>query len=79
MKDNRTGSPVKGGNSADPIVMESSNTQRRFEIVPELFKNDAVERYFSSSEFPPATLLRNVAGNFDWLTVQSTGYVITFN
>ncbi|GBN70186.1 hypothetical protein AVEN_172295-1 [Araneus ventricosus] len=41
MKDSRAGSPVKGGNSADPIVMEGSNTQRRPEIVLELFKYDA--------------------------------------
>ncbi|GBM70818.1 hypothetical protein AVEN_85487-1 [Araneus ventricosus] len=41
MKDSRAGSLVKGGNSADPIVMEGSNTQRRSEIVPELFKYDA--------------------------------------
>ncbi|GBL84730.1 hypothetical protein AVEN_191170-1 [Araneus ventricosus] len=44
MKDSRAGSPIKGGNSADPIVMEGSNTQRRSEIVPELFKYDTAVR-----------------------------------
>ncbi|GBM77949.1 hypothetical protein AVEN_188958-1 [Araneus ventricosus] len=42
MKDSRAGSPVKGGNSAYPILMEGSNTQRRSEIVPKLIKNDEV-------------------------------------
>ncbi|GBN05510.1 hypothetical protein AVEN_96234-1 [Araneus ventricosus] len=62
MKDNRAGFPVIGGNSADPVVMEGSNTQRRSEIVPELIKNDAgIARIIADP------ICSEIVGDFLWI------------